>query len=124
MNLGDVLWVSGAGSVGAVARFVVDGAVRTRTSGRVPIGTMAINLSGSLLLGFLTGLALFHGAPSEVVLVAGTGFCGGYTTFSTVSFETVRLLNQGEVRAALVTGGGTLVGALAAAAAGLALAAL
>lgn len=124
MNLGDVLWVSGAGSVGAVARFVVDGAVRTRASGRVPIGTMAVNLSGSLLLGILTGLTLFHGAPSEVVLVAGTGFCGGYTTFSTASFETVRLLNQGDVRAALVTGGGTLVGALAAAASGLALAAL
>ena len=85
---------------------------------------MAINVSGSLVLGLLTGLVLFHGAPATVTLVAGTGFCGGYTTFSTASFETVRLVQRGAHAAALGSALGTLAAALGAAALGLALAAL
>ncbi len=123
MNVADIVWVGLAGSVGAVARFVVDGTVRARVAGRIPVGTVAINLTGSLLLGVLTGVVIYHHVSSTLTLVAGTGFCGGYTTFSTASFETVRLVQQGSVRAAVVNGGGTLVGALAAGAAGLALAA-
>ncbi len=124
MNLGDVVWVGLAGGAGAVARFVVDGSLRTRIDALVPAGTVVINLSGSLLLGLLTGLVLYHSMPGTVSVVAGTGFCGGYTTFSTASLETVRLIQQGHARAALLTGGGTLLGASAAAALGLALAAL
>jgi CrcB protein len=121
MNVVDILWVGLAGSLGAVARFVVDGTIRARVESRLPVGTVAINLSGSLLLGVLTGLVMFHAAPSRLTLVAGTGFCGGYTTFSTASFETVRLAQQGDTVGALLNAGGTLVGALAAAGAGLAL---
>jgi CrcB protein len=120
----NLLWVGLAGSVGALCRFVVDTAVRSRTSSRIPLGTLSINLSGSLVLGLLAGLVLFHGAPSQLELVAGTGFCGGYTTFSTASFETVRLAQQGDLRAALLNGTGNVLGTVAAAAVGLGLAAI
>ena len=122
MNVADIVWVGLAGSAGAAARFVGDGAVRARVASRVPVATIAINLSGSLLLGVLTGLVAFHHAPSALTLVAGTGFCGGFTTFSTSSFETVRLLQQGDLRAAGINTAVTIAGAVAAAAAGLALA--
>lgn len=108
-----------AGGVGAAARFVVDGAVRARTRGELPLGTMVVNVSGSLLLGVLTGLGLAHLASDQVVLVLGTGLLGGYTTFSTASVETVRLLQAGRYAASLVASLGMLVAAVAAAGAGL-----
>lgn len=124
MNLADILWVGLAGSLGAAARFVIDGTVRARVRTRVPAGTVLVNLSGSLVLGVLTGLVVFHHAPTAVTLVGGAGLCGGLTTFSTASFETVRLVQRGEFGAAAVNTGVTLAGTLAAAAAGMALASL
>lgn len=117
-----MLWVALAGSLGAVARFSVDGALRGRVASRVPAGTTVVNLTGSLLLGVLTGLVMFHAAPSALTLVAGTGFCGGYTTFSTASFETVRLLQDGRLGPAAATAAVNAFGCFAAGAAGLALA--
>lgn len=122
MNGADVAWVGLAGGAGAVVRFAVDGAIQARRNSRVPVATVAINLSGSLLLGILTGLVVFHHVTSTVTLVAGTGFCGGYTTFSAASFETVRLLQTGDLRDAWINVSVTVAGALVAAAAGLALA--
>lgn len=104
-----------AGGLGAVARFVIDGLVRERTSGALPWGTIAINVSGSFLLGLLTGLVAARALPAEWQLVAGTGFLGGYTTFSTASLETVRLLQEHRWAAGLVTGLGVVVCATAAA---------
>lgn len=79
------------GGAGAVLRFVVDSAVAGRFGGRLfPIGTFAVNLSGSLLLGLLTGLALGHDAS----LVAGTAAIGSYTTFSTWMLETHRAAEE------------------------------
>jgi CrcB protein len=111
--------VAVAGAIGALARFVLDGAVKARWATAIPAGTLLINVSGSLLLGVLTGLVLFQGEPSTVRTIAGTGFCGGYTTFSTASFETVRLLQQGRGGLATVYGVGTLGVTVLAAAAGL-----
>jgi CrcB protein len=122
VNLIDIAEVGVAGGIGAVARFAVDSAVRRRTGGALPVGTIVINLTGSFILGLLTGLVLYHGAPARLVLVAGTGFCGGYTTFSTASFETVRLVQTGHMRSASINLFGTLVGAVLAGAAGLAVA--
>ncbi len=124
MNVTYIVWVGLAGSLGAAARFITDGFIRGRLSSRIPIGTMSINLSGSLLLGVLTGLVVFHHVTSTLTLVVGSGFCGGFTTFSTTSFETVRLVQQGELRAAGLNAGVTAAGALAAAAAGMALTSL
>lgn len=124
MNPADIAWVGLAGSVGAVTRFVVDGLIRSRVESRVPVGTVVINLAGSLMFGVLTGLVAFHHATSTLTLVAGTGFCGGFTTFSTASFETVRLLQQGELGAAVTNLSVTVVGTVAAAAGGMAVARL
>jgi fluoride exporter len=104
-----VLLLIAAGGLGAVTRFVVDGAIRSRTGSAYPLGTLVINISGSLILGLLTGLTLAHLLPDTVRLIVGTGFLGGYTTFSTASFETVRLVQERRVRAAVLYGLGTLV---------------
>ncbi len=80
-----------AGGVGATARFVFDGVVGRRLHWRIPAATLAINVIGSFLLGVLTGLVTHHGAPTDLKSVLGTGFCGGFTTFSTASVETSRL---------------------------------
>ena len=117
-------WLACAGSAGALSRFVVDGAVRARWRSELPWATIAINVSGPALLGFITGLALWHGEPSQARAIIGVGFCGGYTTFSTASVETVRLLQRGRYWAGLGNGFGTLAVTVAAAAGGLALASL
>jgi CrcB protein len=124
MSTADILWVGLAGSLGALTRFVVDGLIRARATTPLPAGTITINLTGSFVLGLLTGLVVFHAAPSALTLVAGTGFCGGYTTFSTASFETVRLAQERQLAAAGLNAAVTTLGALAAAAAGLALASI
>jgi len=113
-----------AGAIGAPTRYLLDGFVQDRTAGPFPWGTYAINMSGSLVLGFLTGLALYHAFPATPKVVLGTGFCGAYTTFSTWTFETLRLVEEDDVREAVLNAGASLVVGLAAAAAGLALAAL
>jgi fluoride exporter len=117
-----VLLLALAGGAGAGTRFVVDGLVRTRVRSALPLGTIAINISGSFLLGLLAGAVLHRGVAEELQLILGTGFLGGYTTFSTASVETVRLVQAGRSRLALVNALGTLAAAAAAAAAGLALA--
>ncbi|WP_431278934.1 fluoride efflux transporter CrcB [Leifsonia poae] len=114
-----VLAVAAAGGLGAVTRLVFDTFLRSRFAINFPLGTTVINVTGSFLLGLVTGLALAHGLPAEWRAILGTGFLGGYTTFSTASYETVRLAQQRRYRAALVNGFGMLVLALAAAGLGL-----
>ena len=114
-----VVLLSVAGALGAVSRFALDGVVRARYAPRFPYGTLLVNVSGSVLLGVLTGLVLFHGAAGEVRTVLGAGFCGGYTTFSTASVETVRLVQERRPLAALGNAAGTLLLTLLGAAAGL-----
>ncbi|WP_243061686.1 fluoride efflux transporter CrcB [Humibacter sp. RRB41] len=116
--------VAVSGGVGAVARFVLDGTLRGRLRWVVPSGTMIINVSGSLLLGVLTGIVLFHAVPTDWRVVLGTGFLGGYTTFSTASFETARLVIERKGVASVLNSLGMLVLTVLAAAAGLAMASL
>ncbi len=85
------------GGLGAVTRFTVDKAISRRAGGSFPYGTLVVNISGALLLGFFAGLAL----PPHVALVAGTGFVGSYTTFSTWMFETHRLAEERQLWSAL-----------------------
>jgi fluoride exporter len=119
-----ILGIALAGAVGAPARYLLDGYVQARARGRLPMGTLVINVSGSLVLGFLTGLALYHAFPATPKTVLGTGFCGAYTTFSTFTFETVRLAEEGASANAVRNALGTLVAGGAAAALGLVIAAL
>lgn len=117
-------YIALAGGLGAVVRFVLDGASRARWAATFPWPTVVINVTGSLLLGALLGLTLFRGAPTQLELVLGTGFCGGYTTFSTASFETVRLLQQRRYGYALLNSLGTTLLAVGTGALGLWLASL
>ncbi|WGP06794.1 fluoride efflux transporter CrcB [Bacillus subtilis] len=111
--------LAAAGGLGASSRMLLDGLIKSRMSTALPWGTIIINVSGSLVLGLLTGLAGANLLPEAWHLVLGTGFLGGYTTFSTASFETVRLLQERRWVACLVNGPGTLVFATATAAIGL-----
>jgi fluoride exporter len=116
-----VLGVAIGGFIGAPTRFLVDRYVADRVEADFPLGTFVINISGSFILGLLTGLDLSGHMPPLVKAAIGTGFCGAYTTFSTWSFETVRLLEEGEFAEALVNAFLSLVIGLGAAAGGIAL---
>ena len=109
-----------AGGVGAAARLLQDGAVRSRVALAYPVATTTINLTGSLLLGLVTGATLAHAVSPDWQLVLGTGLMGGYTTFSTASFEVARLVEERRWVAGSVYAFGTAVAATALAAAGLA----
>jgi len=113
-----------AAAVGAPLRYLVDGAIAERAEGVFPWGTFVINASGSLVLGVLTGLGLYHAFPKVPKVILGTGFCGAYTTFSTFTYETVELLEEGALNEAARNALGTLIVGAGVAALGLALAAL
>jgi CrcB protein len=86
------LGVAVLGGVGACGRFLLDSMVAARAGGDFPVGTLAVNASGALLLGLLTGLAV----EGNLLLLAGTAALGSYTTFSTWMLETHRLAEDGE----------------------------
>jgi fluoride exporter len=88
-------WIGVAilGSVGSLARFLLDGAVSTRSRSSFPFGTLAVNASGALVLGLITGLAL----SGEALVLAGSATIGSYTTFSTWMLETHRLGEDGRL---------------------------
>jgi CrcB protein len=111
-----MVWLAVAlvGGVGALARFLLDGAVAQRTGGGFPFGTLAVNLSGSLLLGLLTGLAL----TGDALLLAGTALLGSYTTFSTWMFESHRLGEDGQPQLLWLNVAVSLLAGIAAAALG------
>jgi len=124
MSAALVCGVALGGGLGATARMYVDGAVSTHRSGAFPLGTLLINIAGSLFLGLLTGLVLFDGVQDSWRTVLGTGFCGGFTTFSTASFASVRLGQEGRATLAAFNLLGTLALCTTAAVLGLAVARL
>jgi CrcB protein len=110
-----------ASALGAGCRYVVDVVVQSRHERTFPWGTWTVNVTGALALGALTGLAARGLVGSSLVAVAGVGFLGAYTTFSTFMVETLRLVEDGaRLTAALNVVTMLLVG-LAAAAGGWAL---
>jgi CrcB protein len=119
MTLPLFLVVVVAGGIGAGVRFVVDGLIRSRVRTAFPWATTAINVSGSFALGLVIGATLSSLLPPELAVVIGTGFLGGYTTFSTASYETVQLIRQRRFIASLVSGVLMLLLSVAAAALGL-----
>jgi len=119
-----VLGIAIAGAIGAPARYLLDGYIQDRSAGALPLGTLVINITGSLVLGFLAGLGLYHAFPSTPRTILGTGFCGAYTTFSTFTYETIRGAEEGERGAAARNVVASLVLPTVAAALGLALATL
>ncbi|MCL6548429.1 MAG: fluoride efflux transporter CrcB [Alicyclobacillus sp.] len=115
------LWVGLGGIAGALLRYQLSKWIGERWVVSFPVATLFINVSGSFLLGLFT-VSLgrwFPGFGFEAALLLGTGLCGAYTTFSTFSYETIILLREGRVTAALVYVACTFVFGFAAAAVGL-----
>ena len=83
-----------AGGVGAVLRYLVDHLVKRMTGSGAPVGILVVNVTGSLVLGFLTGAALHHGVSALWLTVIGTGLIGSYTTFSSFTLDTVSLAER------------------------------
>ena len=121
MELLVVACVAAGGLVGAPARFLLDRFVADRVESDFPVGTLLVNVSGALLLGVLTGLDLKGHLPVPLKALLATGFCGAYTTFSTWSYETVRLVERNELLQASLNAVGSLVVGLLASGAGIAL---
>lgn len=113
-----------AGGAGAVLRYLADGAVQDRTSGALPWGTLAVNVAGSFALGILAGLVWHHGLTGPWKAALGTGLCGGFTTWSTASWESVRLVEDRLFKEAFAYTLGGMAVAVSAAIAGIALATL
>jgi CrcB protein len=91
-----------ASGLGALARYGLAGAVQRRTAGTRPRGTAVVNVTGAILLGLLTGPYAAGRVDAAVFTVAGAGFLGGFTTFSTWMVESVRLGEQGAATGLLV----------------------
>jgi CrcB protein len=113
-----------SGGAGAVVRALIIHHVSLNRSDPLPLGTLIINVSGSLLLGVLTGLSKYHGLGSRTLTVIGIGLCGGYTTWSTASWESVHLARAGHRAVSLLYTVGGLATCLGAAAGGIGLAAI
>ena len=94
------VWIAVAivGGCGAILRFALDTTIGERAGRDFPFGTLAINLSGSLVLGLLTGLAV----QGDLLVIAGTATIGSYTTFSTWMLESHRLAEDAEIPRAAI----------------------
>jgi CrcB protein len=96
MSTWTTLLVAVGAAVGAPARYLLDAAITARVGTRFPWGTLVVNVLGSLVLGVLAGGAVDGG----LLALAGTGFCGAFTTASTFTWEVLALGERGEVRRA------------------------
>ncbi len=116
---GYLLVMAGA-AVGAPARYMTDRIVQTRWDTKFPFGTLTVNVVGSLILGVIIAATL-AGSPTNLDILLGTGFCGALTTYSTFSYETVRLLQERAASTAVTNAVITVIAGIAAATAGFAL---
>jgi len=96
-----VLAVVLGGAIGAPLRYVIDVLVQSRHRSDFPWGTFTVNVVGSLVLGITAAAVVELDSPPWVLAFVGTGICGALTTFSTFSYETVRLLDEGSAQAAV-----------------------
>ena len=119
-----IFYIVVGGVLGTLSRWYLQGWVQTRSGlSTFPLGTLAINLLGSLVVGFVIRLATGSTVISPELRAGLTiGFCGAFTTMSTFSFESVRLLGDGEYGLAALYMGGTIAGCLGAVVAGMAVA--
>lgn len=116
-----VLLVFLGGVLGGPLRYLLDQAVQKRHDSVFPWGTLIVNLVGAFVLGALTGAAAAYGLPENLMLFLASGVCGALTTFSTFTFETVRLVEEGSLATAVLNVVVSLALGVVAAAAGYAL---
>lgn len=98
----NVLLVATGGAIGAVLRYLLGGWIQGRLGPDFPWGTFIVNVSGSLLIGLVLGLVDRGALSGEARLFLAVGILGGYTTFSTFSYETLQLLENGNLGATLL----------------------
>ena len=123
-TLGLALLVALSGGCGAVLRALIIHHMGQRRPDPLPLGTLVVNISGSFLLGLLTGFSLYHGLGPHPLSIFGVGLCGGYTTWSTASWESLHLVRDGHRTEALVYTFGGMILCVTSAALGLGLAGL
>jgi fluoride exporter len=118
VNLTTLGWtglVGCAGALGALARYLIGRVMAERTASTFPWATLLINVSGAFLIGLISGLTTRHIVNPLAQTVLATGFLGGYTTFSTMSWESIQLVRGGSrLRSLLYLGGNVVPGLLAA----------
>jgi len=103
-----------AGSLGALTRYLLSRFVAEHFQSELPLGTLLINVTGSFVIGLLFALAAHNVISSTVQLILATGFLGGYTTFSTMSWEIVQLTRSGSrITSVLYVSGSVVLGLLA-----------
>lgn len=118
-----ILYVALGGIAGTLSRYGLEGWIQARTGSGFPLGTLTVNLAGSLLLGFILRLATGAVLISPDLRAGLTiGFCGAFTTMSTFSYESVTLLNDGDFFRAALYMGATIAGCVLAVILGTALA--
>ena len=101
MNLMLFLYVAIGGAIGSASRYALTMAIQSRMTSPFPAATLLINVTGSVLLGFISQIAMDSTAiGNETRILLTVGFCGGYTTFSTFTYETARLMQDGDYRRA------------------------
>lgn len=110
-----------AGALGALARYLIGRTIAERVGGSFPLGTVLINVSGAFVIGFLFALSGRKLLAPSLYLVLATGFLGGYTTFSTMSWEGFQLVRGGSLRQSVLYIGSSVAFGFAAAALGLGL---
>jgi CrcB protein len=108
-----------AGALGALSRYLLGRFIAERASSRIPLGTLTINITGAFVIGLLFALAGHQLVSSTVQLTLATGFLGGYTTFSTMSWEGLLLARGGNMRLSIFYLSGSLLLGLLAASLGL-----
>ena len=115
-----ILFVGVGGFLGAIARYLLDGWVTRAAGGPFPIGILAINVSGSFALGVLYALTAERGVlPDSIRAPVLVGFIGAYTTFSTLTLDTWRLVENGTPALAMINLGGSVLFGMTAVVAGL-----
>ena len=102
--------VAVGGMFGSLARYWLSGAVQQLTGSEFPFGTLSVNVLGGFILGLVASLSFERGLLSqEVRLLLGVGFCGGFTTMSAFSYETLALIREGSSLSAFWNVGATIV---------------
>jgi len=110
-----ILYIALGGVAGTLSRYGLEGWMQGRSASGFPLGTLTVNLAGSLLLGFILRLATGATVITPDVRAGLTiGFCGAFTTMSTFSYESVALLNDGDYLRAALYMGATIVGCIVA----------
>ena len=95
--LKEIIWVGAGSAIGGISRFAIGRWISNIASISFPVSTFSINIIGSFIIGMLLSLQSKHGLSSATMLFLATGFCGGFTTFSTFSLENILLIKQGQL---------------------------